>query len=124
VLVEEGFTTIDEVAYVPEAELQAIAEFDDEMVEMLRQRAKDVLLTRAVAARQRPGRQPADDLLAWTAWTRSWPMPWRASGIASMDELAEQSVDELMEFDGMDEERAAQLIMKAREPWFAESEQE
>ncbi len=124
VLVEEGFSTIDEIAYVPEAELLAIAEFDEELVEILRQRANDVLLSRAVANDEDLDAVPADDLLAMDGMDEALAYALARKGIGTMDDLAEQSVDELMEFDDMDEERAARLIMKAREPWFAESEQE
>ncbi|NBC12481.1 MAG: transcription termination/antitermination protein NusA, partial [Gammaproteobacteria bacterium] len=123
VLVEEGFTSIEEVAYVPAAELQSIAEFDDEIIDILRQRAKDVLLTRAVAGTESDEGQPATDLLSMPGMDDDLAYALARRGIASMEELAEQSVDELMEIEGMDEERAAQLIMTAREPWFAESEQ-
>ncbi len=123
VLVEEGFTSIEEVAYVPVAELQAIAEFDDEVIDILRQRAKDVLLTRAVAGAESDDGQPATDLLSMAGMDDELAYALARRGIASMEELAEQSVDELMEIEGMEEERAAQLIMTAREPWFAESEQ-
>ncbi|WP_295540942.1 transcription termination factor NusA [uncultured Thiohalocapsa sp.] len=123
VLVEEGFTSIEEVAYVPTAELQSIAEFDDEIIAILRQRAKDVLLTRAITGTDDDEGQPATDLLSMTGMDDELAYALARRGIASMEELAEQSVDELMEIEGMDEERAAQLIMTAREPWFAESEQ-
>ena len=123
VLVEEGFTSIEEVAYVPAAELQSIAEFDDEIIDILRQRAKDVLLTRAVTGAESDEGQPATDLLSMAGMDDELAYALARRGIASMEELAEQSVDELMEIEGMDEERAAQLIMTAREPWFAESEQ-
>ncbi len=124
VLVEEGFTTIDEVAYVPVAELQAIAEFDDELIEILRERAKDVLVTRAIANEEDLDAEPAEDLLAMEGMDEALAYAMARRGIVGMDDLAEQSVDELMVFEGMDEERAARLIMKAREPWFVESEQE
>jgi N utilization substance protein A len=124
VLVEEGFTSIDEVAYVPVAELQAIAEFDDELIEILRQRAKDVLVTRAIANEEDLDAEPAEDLLSMEGMDEALAYAMARRGIVTMDDLAEQSVDELMVFDGMDEERAAHLIMKAREPWFVESEQE
>ena len=124
VLVEEGFSTIDEIAYVHEAELLAIAEFDEELVEILRQRANDLLLSRAVANGEDLDAVPADDLLTMEGMDEALAYALARKGIGTMDDLAEQSVDELMEFDDMDEERAARLIMKAREPWFAESEQE
>jgi len=123
VLVEEGFTSIEEVAYVPAAELKTIAEFDDEVIEILRQRAKDVLLSRAMTGADSDEGQPATDLLSMDGMDDELAYALARRGIASMEELAEQSVDELMEIEGMDEDRAAQLIMTAREPWFAESEQ-
>jgi len=123
VLVEEGFTSIEEVAYVPAAELKSIAEFDDEIIDILRQRAKDVLLSRAMSGTESDEGQPATDLLSMDGMDDELAYALARRGIASMEELAEQSVDELMEIEGMDEERAAQLIMTAREPWFAESEQ-
>ena len=123
VLVEEGFTSIEEVAYVPAAELKTIAEFDDEVIDILRQRAKDVLLSRAMTGADSDEGQPATDLLSMDGMDDELAYALARRGIASMEELAEQSVDELMEIEGMDEDRAAQLIMTAREPWFAESEQ-
>lgn len=121
ILVDEGFSSVDEVAYVPLAEMQAIAELDDETIEDLRERAKDALLTRAIASEEILSGEPAEDLLAMEGMDETLAMALAARGVVTMDELAEQSVDELMEVDGMDAERAARLIMKAREPWFAEA---
>ncbi len=123
VLVEEGFTSIEEVAYVPAAELKSIAEFDDEIIDILRRHAKDVLLSRAMTGTESDEGQPATDLLSMEGMNDELAYALARRGIASMEELAEQSVDELMEIEGMDAERAARLIMTAREPWFAESEQ-
>jgi len=124
VLVEEGFSTIDEVAYVPVAEMLAIQEFDEEIVIQLRDRAKDVLLTRAIASEESLGREPAEDLLQMEGMDETLAFNLARHGVVSMEDLAEQSVDELTEITGLDEERAAQLIMKAREPWFAAAEYE
>jgi N utilization substance protein A len=121
ILVDEGFTSVDEVAYVPLAEMQAIGELDEETIQELRDRAKDVLLTRAIASEEVVGGEPAEDLLAMDGMDETLAFALAARGVATMDELAEQSVDELMEIEGMDAERAARLIMKAREPWFAEA---
>ncbi|WPL11153.1 MULTISPECIES: transcription termination factor NusA [Thiorhodovibrio] len=121
VLVEEGFTTVDEVAYVPVAELEAIAEFTDEIVELLRQRAKDLVLTRAIASEEEIDAEPSAELLTMPGMDETLAYELARRKVTTMDDLAEQSVDELMEVDGMDEERAAALIMKAREPWFADS---
>jgi N utilization substance protein A len=119
--VDEGFTTVDEVAYVPLVEMQAIDELDDEVINELRERAKDVLLTRAIASEEVVGGEPAQDLLEMEGMDEALALALTARGVSTMEELAEQSVDELMEIEGMDAERAARLIMKAREPWFAES---
>jgi N utilization substance protein A len=124
VLAEEGFSTIDEVAYVPVEELQAIAEFDDELVEILRQRAQEALAARAAEAGEDLNAVPAEDLLDMEGMDEGLAYALARRGVITMDDLAEQSVDELMEIDGMDEEWAARLIMKAREPWFAGSEQD
>ncbi|MFP3874062.1 MAG: transcription termination factor NusA [Thiohalophilus sp.] len=123
ILVQEGFTTIDEVAYVPMDELLAIEEFDDSIVEELRGRAKDVLLTRAISSEETvDSTEPGEDLLNMEGMDQNLAYKLAGKGICSMEDLAEQSVDELMEIDEMDEEKAAQLIMKAREPWFAEDQ--
>jgi N utilization substance protein A len=124
VLAEEGFSTIDEVAYVPVEELQAIAEFDDELVDILRQRAQEALAARAAEAGEDLNAVPAEDLLGMEGMDEGLAYALARRGVITMDDLAEQSVDELMEIDGMDEEWAARLIMKAREPWFAGSEQD
>lgn len=119
VLVDEGFTSVDEVAYVPLAELQAIDELDEATIAQLRERAKDLLLTRAIASEETLGGDPAEDLLAMEGMDETLAYALAERGVRTVEDLAEQSVDELMEIDDMDEERAAQLIMKAREPWFA-----
>ena len=121
VLVEEGFTSIDEVAFVPLAEMLAIAEFDEELVNQLRESAKDALLTRAIASEETLVKEPAADLLAMEGVDEALAYTLASHGILTMDDLAEQSVDELVEAAGIDGERAAQLIMKAREPWFTEA---
>jgi len=120
ILVAEGFSTIEEVAYVPEAELNSIEEFDADMVNELRNRARDYLLTQAIMQEEvLEDRQPAEDLLQMEGMHENTAIQMAAKGICTMEDLAEQSVDELMEVDGMDEQRASALIMKAREPWFA-----
>lgn len=124
VLVEEGFTTLEEVAYVPLEEFLAIEGFDEDVAEELRSRAKDALLTRALADEEELDKaEPADDLLNMEGVDRALAFTLAKRGVACMEDLAEQSVDELMEVDGMDEERAAALIMKAREPWFAQDDE-
>ncbi|MBB1074676.1 transcription termination/antitermination protein NusA [Rhodoferax sp. 4810] len=120
VLVEEGFTSVDEIAYVPLAELQAIAEFDTVTVELLRQRAKDRLLTRAIATEENIDPVPSSELLTMPGMDDALAYQLAQRGVTTIDDLAEQAVDELMDIDGMDEKRAAALIMKAREPLFAD----
>ncbi len=93
------------------------------MVEELRARAKDELLTLAIASEEQlDGAQPADDLLEMEGMERHLAFTLASRDITTMEDLAEQSVDDLMDIEGMDEERAAALIMAARAPWF-ENEQ-
>ncbi|MFB1486435.1 MULTISPECIES: transcription termination factor NusA [unclassified Thiocapsa] len=124
ILVEEGFSTVDEVAYVPLVEMQAIDELDDDTIELLRERANDVLLTRAIATEEDGARDPAQELLDMDGMDEPLAYALAERGVATVEDLAEQSVDDLLDIDGMDRERAARLIMKAREPWFADAPQE
>ena len=120
VLVEEGFTTIEEVAYVPLEEIASIEGFDEDVAEELRARAKDALLTQALASEEQlEGAAPADDLLNMEGMDKELAVILASRGIVTMEDLAEQAMDDLLGIDGLDEERAAALIMKAREPWFA-----
>ncbi|PRY68194.1 transcription termination factor NusA [Halomonas ventosae] len=122
-LVEEGFTSLEEVAYVPVEEMLEIEEFDEELIEELRARAKDELLNLAIASEEElDGAQPADDLLEMDGMERHLAFILASRGIVTMEDLAEQSVDDLLDIEGIDEERAAALIMTARAPWF-ENEQ-
>ena len=125
ILVEEGFTTIEEVAYVPLEEMLEVEAFDEDIVEALRQRAKDVLLTRALASEEQlDASGPADDLLNMDGMTRELAQLLAANGIVTMEDLAEQAVDDLLDIDGIDDEqKAAELIMTARAPWFENEEQ-
>lgn len=119
ILVQEGFSTIEEVAYVPEKELLTIEEFDEALVNELRQRAKDLLLTRAIAAEeQRNDAKPAEDLLTLEGMDEELAYNLAGRGILTIEDLAEQSIDELIGFGEITEERAGQLIMAARAPWF------
>jgi N utilization substance protein A len=119
ILVQEGFSTIEELAYVPVSELASIAEFDEEMVKELRNRARDVLLTQAIASEEGLEQQmPADDLLALTGMNPDLALGLAQRGIRTREQLAEQSIDDLEGIDGLDEQRAGALIMKAREIWF------
>jgi len=123
ILVTEGFTTMEEVAYVPESELLAIEEFDEEIVAELRNRARDYLLTQAIMTEEvLENQQPAEDLLNMDGMDQETANRFAAIGVCTMEDLAEQSVDELMVVDEMDEERASALIMTARAPWFETEE--
>jgi N utilization substance protein A len=120
ILVQEGFSTIEEIVYVPNSELLAIEEFDEDMVNELRGRARDVLLTQAIMNEEKLGdAEPAEDLLSMEGMDTALAFELAGRGVITMEDLAEQAVDELMEIDGMDEERAGALIMAARAPWFA-----
>jgi N utilization substance protein A len=124
ILVQEGYTSIEEVAYVPLAEMLAIEEFDEDIVEELRNRAKDVLLTRALAQEEElEVAQPAEDLLQMDGMDDHLARVLASHGVITMEDLAEKSVDDLMDIEDLSEDRAAQLIMTARAPWFAEEQQ-
>ena len=119
VLVEEGFTSLEEVAYVPLEEMSAIEGFDEDIAEELRARAKDALLTRALASEEQLSNvEPAEDLLTMEGMDPALAYKLTAKSIITMEDLAEQAVDDLMDVDGMDEKKAAALIMTARAPWF------
>jgi len=126
VLVEEGFTTLDEVAYVPKQEMVEVEGFDEELVEALRNRARDALLTKAIAQEEKfSGAEPDQTLLDMEGVDEHMAKVLASSGIKSQEDLADQSVDELLEVEDLDldEDRAKELIMAARAPWFAEEEQ-
>ena len=124
ILVQESFSSIDEVAYVPEKEMLAIAEFDQELVRELRDRARDIMLTRAIAKEEKLGAvKPADDLLQMEGMDEALAFELAAHGVVSMEDLAEQSVDELLDIPGLAREHAGRLIMTARIPWFEAAEE-
>jgi transcription termination/antitermination protein NusA len=118
ILVEEGFTTLEEVAYVPLTEMQEIEAFDEEIVDELRSRARNALLTDAIA-REESVENAADDLLALEGMDKETAAQLASKGIKTAEELADLAVDDLVELTGMDENRAKELIMTARAPWFA-----
>src|SRR5690625_5075616 len=121
ILVEEGFSSVEEVDYVPLEELLSIDGFDEDIAQELRSRAKDALLTIALASEDELGqRQPEDDLLGMEGMDDDLAQRLAARGIVSMEDLAEQAVDDLLDIEGVDAERAAALILAARAPWFAE----
>ena len=120
VLAEEGFTTVEEVAYVPLDELRGIEGFDEEIVEELRQRAKDALLTKAIASGGLLAEgEPAPDLLGMEGMDRELAYTLAGSGVVTMEDLAELATPDLLDIDeSIGEERASELIMTARAPWF------
>jgi N utilization substance protein A len=124
ILVQEGFSTIEEIAYVPTSELVGIEEFDDSIVEELRSRARDVLLIRAIASEEKIDEaEPAEDLLSLDGMDRALAFVLASRGVVTREDLAEQAVDELADVEDLDEERAAALIMSARAHWFENEEQ-
>ncbi|HSR62063.1 MAG TPA: transcription termination factor NusA, partial [Gammaproteobacteria bacterium] len=119
ILVQEGFSSIEEVAYVPESEMLKIEEFDSDLVTQLRDRARDVMLTRAIVNEEKlVDAEPAEDLLNMEGMDNALAYELAGHGIVSMEDLAEQSVDDLLEIENLDSERAGRLIMTARMPWF------
>lgn len=125
ILVQEGFSNIEEVAYVPEPELLEIEEFDEEIVSELRRRARDALLTQLIAKEEALDQnKPADDLLALDGMSERLAYRLAERGVRTQEDLAELAIDELMEVDEMEEDHASELIMAARAPWFAEEQSE
>ena len=122
ILVQEGFSTVDEIAYVPPKELLEVEEFDEQIVEELRGRARDALLTQAISGGADDNEEPAEDLLAMDGMSRDLAYELAAKGVITMEDLAEQSVDDIADIEGLTEEKAGELIMQARAPWFAEEE--
>ncbi len=120
ILVQEGFSSIEEIAYVPESELLAVEEFDENIVEELRARARDALLTQMLAAEEDiEEHKPAEDLLAITGMDETTAFALAERGIRTQEDLADLAADELDGIEGLTQERAAALIMAARAPLFA-----
>jgi N utilization substance protein A len=117
ILIDEGFTSVEEVAYVPINEMLEIEAFDEDTVNELRNRARNVLLTEAIATEEKI-EKTAEDLLTLEGMDRQLAARLADSGVFTRDELAELAVDELVEATGVDEERARELILKARAHWF------
>ena len=118
ILVQEGFTSIDEIAYVPVSELVEIEEFDEGIVEELRARAKDALVTREISEEERVELKSDDPVRVLEGVDDQLAAILEGKDIKVLDDLAELSTDELMDIEGMDEKRAGELIMAARKPWF------
>ncbi len=124
VLVEEGFTTLEEVAYVPLEEMMSIEGFDEELAQELRARAKDALLTQAIASEEKlESAEPAEDLLTMDGMEKHLAFILASRGVVTMEDLAEQAVEDLLDIEDMTEERAGELIMTARAPWFADEDE-
>ena len=126
ILVQEGFSTIEEIAYVPASELVAIEEFDEDIVDELRSRARDVLLTQAIVQEEKIDEaEPAEDLLNLEGVDKGLAYLLASNGVVTREDLAELATDDLLEIkDDMDNEEAAALIMKARAHWFEAEEQQ
>ncbi|HXQ99310.1 MAG TPA: transcription termination factor NusA [Pseudomonas sp.] len=119
VLVDEGFTSLEEIAYVPLEEMLNIDGFDEDTVNELRARAKDRLLTKAIATEEKlADAHPAEDLLSLEGMDKDLAMELAVRGVITREDLAEQSIDDLLDIDGIDDDRAGKLIMAARAHWF------
>ena len=118
ILVQEGFTTLEEVAYVPLNEMLEIEAFDEQTVNELRTRARNALLTEAIVTEEKV-EHIAEDLLSLEGMDSQTARELAAKGVNTQEDLADLAVDDLVEMVEMDTERARQLIMAARAPWFA-----
>ncbi len=116
ILAQEGFNTLEEIAYVPRQELIEIEEFDEELVDELRNRAQDNLLTSAIASQVE--KEPAEDLLAMEGIDEDTAKSLAMGGVRTREELAECAVDEVLDIVDMGHQRASELIMTARASWF------
>ena len=124
ILVQEGFSTMEEVAYVPASELIEIEEFDEDIVTELRNRARDVLLTQAIVQEEKIDEtEPDEDLLSLEGMDKGLAYVLASKGVVTREDLAEIATDDLLEIQEMDRELAGELIMKARAHWF-EAEQQ
>ena len=123
ILIQEGFSSLEEVAYVPRDEMLEIEEFDEALVDELRQRADDALVTLAIQKEELlKSADPAEDLLTMDTMDETTAKFLAINNIKTMEDLAEAATDELLEIEGLriTEERAQELIMIARRPWFEE----
>ena len=123
ILIEEGFTTLEEVAYVPLNEMLEIESFDEETVNELRSRARNALLVEAIASEEHV-ENVASDLLTLEGMDNETARVLAAKGVTTQEELADLAVDDLVELTGIEAERAKELIMTARAPWFAASQEQ
>ncbi len=118
VLIEEGFSTLEEIAYVPLNEMLEIEAFDEDTVNELRSRARNALLTAAIVKEEKIENM-AEDLASVEGMDADTARVLASHGVVTQEDLAELAVDDLVEMTSMDAERAKQLIMTARAPWFA-----
>ncbi len=119
ILAQEGFSSLEEVAYVPASELLAIEEFNEDIVNELRARARDVLITQAIVSEEVIDQaEPAEDLLSLEGMDKEIAFELASRGIVTREDLAEQAVDELSDIEALEPERAGELIMAARAHWF------
>jgi N utilization substance protein A len=119
ILVKEGFNSLEEIAYVPTEELNQMDIFDEDTIEELRSRAKAAILTAAIANEEKVP-EAQEDLLTMEGMDQNTASLLASKGIVSMEDLAELAVDELLDIIKIDEEKAKELIMTARAPWFTE----
>ncbi|EKE01392.1 MAG: hypothetical protein ACD_21C00146G0001 [uncultured bacterium] len=119
ILVQEGFRTLEDVAYAPIDDLLSIEGFDKEIAEALKNRARDILLEKALSSKVEVGVvEPAQDLLELEGMNRHLAYVFASRGIITQEDLAEQSIDDLSDIEELSEEEKAKLIMTARKPWF------
>ncbi|MDE1959792.1 MAG: transcription termination/antitermination protein NusA [Xanthomonadaceae bacterium] len=124
ILVQEGFSSVEEIAYVPTGELLAVEGFDEDIVEELRARARDALLTEALAVEEDiEEHKPSEELLALEGMDENLAYVLAERGVTTVDDLADLAVDEMIDIEGVTEEQAAALIMAARAPMIARLEQ-
>ncbi|MBV6423411.1 MAG: Transcription termination/antitermination protein NusA [Steroidobacteraceae bacterium] len=122
ILVQEGFSSVEEIAYVPQGEIASIEEFDEDMIRELRNRARDVLLTQAIASEESLDQHmPAEDLLLLEGMQPDLALALARRGVRTREDLADQAVDDILDIEGLSSEEAGKLIMKAREHWFEAS---
>jgi len=121
-LAEEGFTSLEEIAYVPASELLEIDGLNEDIVEELRERAKASLTTQALASEETlEGAEPAEDLLNLEGLDKHLAFVFASKGVCTLEDLAEQGVDDLIDIEELDEAKAGELIMAARNIcWFNE----
>jgi len=119
ILIDEGFSNLEEVAYVPMNEMLEIEAFDEDTVNELRRRARDALVTDAIKTEETM-ETAAEDLLGMDGMDAETAHTLASKGVRTMDDLADLAIDELTEMTGMEAERAKNLIMTARAPWFAD----